>query len=358
MKNLRKFVMLAAPRGAAFALTLMIYGLFIALQAHNPLTVFNEMWQGAFGSRFAWSSTLSRATPILLTSMATLIPAQLGLILIGNEGVWLLGGLTTVMTSLLLKDFPQPFAWILMFLSAFVVGGIWLMIAGAGKQWRDVDPTISSLLLSYIALACFLFLVEGPFRDPSSLNKPSTYSVPEHLRVGQIPGLGVHWGLVVGIVFAVIIFFLVYRTTFGFQSRVIGGNIRTASLLGLPQNFFILAGCFLGGGLAGVAGGFEVAAIHGNANASLYAGVGFSGILAAYVARHNPLAVILVALLLGGIESSGDLIQRRFGFSNASVDVFQGLLFLMILVAESWERFVPVKSRKMANDILNKEVAS
>ena len=119
------------------------------------------------------------------------------------------------------------------------------------------------------------------------------------------------------------------RTTFGFAARITGGNARAALAQGLPVGKLIVACSMIAGACAGLAGFFEVAAIHGRANASLAAGYGFTGILVAFLARHNPLAIIPVAIMFGGIAASGGLIQRRMGLPDATVLVLQGFIFVM-----------------------------
>ena len=147
--------------------------------------------------------------------------------------------------------------------------------------------------------------------------------------------MDVHWGLAFGVVFCVIAFLLMQQTPFGFATRIVGGNVRAAQLTGLPVGRLILIVCFIGGAAAGLAGALEVAAVHGSANASLIAGYGYTGILIAFIARHNPLAVIPVALLLGGIAASGGLLQRRLGLPDASVLVLQGVAFITVLASET-----------------------
>jgi general nucleoside transport system permease protein len=124
-------------------------------------------------------------------------------------------------------------------------------------------------------------------------------------------------------------------TASGFSVRVVGGNPRTAQLVGLPASKLILLACALGGACAGLAGAVEVAAVHTNANASLIAGYGYAGILVAFMARHNPLAIIPVAILFGGFGAAGSLLQRRLGLPDASVMVLQGMAFVLILASEA-----------------------
>ena len=142
------------------------------------------------------------------------------------------------------------------------------------------------------------------------------------------------------------LYFLLERTTFGFAARVTGGNFRAALAQGLPVGRLIVACSAIAGACAGLAGFFEVAAIQGRANASLAAGYGFTGILVSFLARHNPLVIPPVAILFGGIVASGGLIQRRMGLPDATVQVLEGLIFVVLLTSETlYGRFSIFKPR-------------
>jgi len=137
--------------------------------------------------------------------------------------------------------------------------------AGALRAYRGVNETISTLLLNYIAIALLNHIVEGPLRDPASLNKPSTLPIGDDNMMGNLPGLDVHWGLAFGVGACLVTWVLMNRTTFGFAARMVGGNVRAALLNGLPVGQLIVIATFIGGACAGLAGSIEVAAIHGTA---------------------------------------------------------------------------------------------
>ncbi len=136
-------------------------------------------------------------------------------------------------------------------------------------------------------------------------------------------------------IFCVAMYVLVARTTVGFALRIVGGSGRAARLAGLPVGGLVLAACGLGGAAAGLAGMVEVAAVHGTANASLIAGYGYGGILIAFIARQQPLAIVPVAVLVGGISASGGMLQRRLDLPDATVLVLQGVAFMVILASEA-----------------------
>ncbi len=319
---------------AALAAGLILFGVFLLTQGKSPLEFIAIVWKGAFGSAFSWANTLSRAAPLLLSALCVALPARLGLVVIGGEGAIVLGGVATGALGPHLAQVPPLLALPLMAVFAMGVGGLWIGAAGALRHYRGVNETISSLLLAYIAIALMNHLVEGPLRDPASLNKPSTAPLADALKVGTIPGIDVHWGLVFGLLACVISWVLIDRTTWGFAARIAGGNVRAAQVQGLPVGRLILAFTALAGAFAGLAGFFEVTAVLGSANGSLAAGYGYTGILIAFLARHNPLAIIPVACLLAGFEAASGLIQRRMDLPDATILVLQGFVFLSILVSD------------------------
>jgi len=319
----------------ALAASLVLFGIFVALFGKNPLDLYFYMYQGAFGTWFSWQNTLTRAAPLILTALCTALPAQLGMVIIGGEGALLIGALSATGAALTLESAPPLFVDLAMAAAGMIGGGLWIMLSGALRHYRGVNETISSLLLVYIALAILNYLVEGPMRDPTSLNKPSTREIGADNMIGSIPGLDVHWGFAFGIIAALLAYVLIYHTVFGFAARVAGGNIRAAKVVGLNVGKLILVICFLAGAAAGLAGMMEVAAVQGRTNANLAAGYGFAGILVAFLARQNPLAVIPVSILLGGIGASGGLLQRRLGLPDASVLVLEGVIFVMVLASDS-----------------------
>ena len=320
----------------ALAGGVLLFGAFLALGGHDPLQAWGLLFKGAFGDAFSWQNTLQRAAPLMLTALCVALPAQAGLTVIGGEGALVLGGLAAATLPLLVPLPPGMAGTALLLLAAAVAGAGWIALAGALRQWRGVNETIASLLLGYIAIALFKHVVEGPLRDPASLNKPSTLPLPQDVLMGSLGPYDVHWGLVWGLVACVIAAVWLAGTTHGFAVRVVGGNGRAARLVGLPATRLIITACALGGAAAGLAGGIEVAAVHTAANASLIVGLGYTGILVSFVARHQPLAIVVVAVLFGGFLAAGSLLQRRMGVPDASVQVLMGFCFLLILAAEAW----------------------
>jgi simple sugar transport system permease protein len=327
---------------AALAVAAILFGGFVALQGHDPLAVYQTLYLGGFGTRFSIENTLTQAAPLLLTALCTLIPARVGLLVIGGEGAVVLGGLGAVLAGVALASAPASIGTILTVSAGALAGGFWIAAAAALKHMRGVNETISTLLMNYIAIALMNHLISGPIRDFSQTLKAQSWSIPNPFMVGNIPGWSVHWGLVIGLTFCVLLHLVLRHTTLGFSFDILGGNRRAAQMAGLPIGRLMLLACFLGGAAAGIAGAVEIVAVHGAASESLVVGLGYTGILVAFLARQNALAVLLVALLLGGISASGGLLQRRFDMPHAVTTVLQGLIFICVLASNAlagrWRR--------------------
>src|SRR5688572_24539767 len=190
------------PTGA-IAAALLLFGVFVWFGGTSPVEAWVLLFRGAFGDAFSWQNTLQRAAPLMLTALAVALPARAGLTVIGGEGALVLGALGCAALPCVMPLTPNMGGSLVVLIAGAMAGAAWVALAGVLRQWRGVNETISSLLLGYIAIALFKHIVEGPLRDPASLNKPSTQPLAEGLRIGPIMGqsapdslLGdVHWGL-------------------------------------------------------------------------------------------------------------------------------------------------------------------
>jgi general nucleoside transport system permease protein len=322
------------PTGAIL-ISLVGFGAFCALAGADPFAVYASIYKAAFGSWYSFQNTLVRAAPLMLCALATAIPFHLGLVMIGNEGALVIGGLCATVAGLQLPSASPLTVQIVMAMIGMMAGGLWLSICGALKQYRGVNETISSLMMNYIAIAILNQAINTWIRDPSSLNKPSSYPIPDEQMLQPIGDTTIHWGLVFGLIACLLAWVLISQTTLGFQIRTIGGNVRAAQIAGIPVGRITLITCFLAGACPGLAGMVEVAAVQGRANESLNAWYGYSGILVAFLARQNPLGCMLISILLGGLLASGGILQRDHHLPDAAIMVFQGMVFLVILFSES-----------------------
>ena len=325
---------LFAP-GVSLLAAFILYSMFLLGLGKSPADFLDLVWRGAFGSAFSLGNTLQRAAPLLLTSLCVALPAQLGLVVIGGEGAVVMGGLAAAAAALPMQWAPPLLVQLTMAIAGAAMGAVWIGFTGWLRARRGINETIASLVMAYIGIALFNHIVEGLLRDPASLNKPSTWGIGDANMMQPLTEMGLHPGLPWGVLACIAAWVFISRTTTGFAARMTGGNLRAAQLQGLPVHRLMIMACALGGAAAGLAGMIEVAAVHGRANASLIAGYGYTGILISFLARHNPLGIIPMAVLLGGIGAAGGLLQRRMDLPDASVLVLQGLIFVCILAGET-----------------------
>ncbi|MDP9173173.1 MAG: ABC transporter permease [Planctomycetota bacterium] len=335
---------------AAILLAFVLFSIFILLAGANPITSLQLMYRGSFGTSFSIQNSLIRAAPLMLTGLCVALPLQLGMVIIGGEGALVLGGLAAAGIAHTLPESANPWVTTFAMIAAgMLAGGLWIALPGFLKYYRGVNETISSLLLNYIAIAILNEMVEGWMHDPESLNTPSTYAIPDASMIGNIGSSSVHYGFVWGLVLCLVLYVLMNHTVIGFAAKIVGGNMRAARVAGLSVGKLTVGICLLAGAAAGLAGMVEVAAVQGRANANITApGYGYTGILVAFIARGNPLAIIPVSLLLGGIGASGGLLQRRQHLPDATVLVFQGILFIVILAFETMYGRFAIFRRKEA----------
>ena len=341
--NWRETAQALTITAGAIAASLVLFGLYMLVRYHvSPLALYTYMYRGSFGSSVSLQSSLLSAAPLILVALCTALPARVGLIIIGGDGALALGGLAAAMVGLGLKGAPVPVVLVSMALAGMTAGALLIALAGLLRHMRGVNETISSLLLSLIALGVFNFLVEGPWRDPDpiSANKPSTPPIADAPLLGNMFGYDVHWGLGLGVILCVLMYLLMYRTTFGFAARMVGGNVRAARAAGLPVGRLLLVACLLAGAAAGLAGSVEIAAVQRQANASLFARsgltIGLMAVLVSFIARHNPLGILVVAVMIGGVVESSSMLQRRLRVPDSSAQVLMGILIVMIILSETF----------------------
>ena len=315
------------------SLFLTMGSLLFLLLGKSPLTVFQAMWEGAFGTGYALSETLVKSTSVLLCALATVLPARLGLISVGAEGQMFLGGLTGTAFVLAFGASAGPFTLPALLLAGAAGGAAWGALAGVLRARLRVNETISTLLLNYISPLLIDYLIHGPWKDPASLGWPATVAFPEPARLPTLFETRVHLGLPLGLGLVLLVHLLLTRTRWGYFLDLLTGSPALAARAGLrfaPAAVLVMA---LGGTCAGLAGIAEASAIEGRLQAGLGAGAGYGGFVVAWLARGHVLRVLPLSLLVGGLIAGGDNLQLMADLPSATTFVLQGLLFAAALIA-------------------------
>jgi simple sugar transport system permease protein len=331
MNNTGKIRLLAAGGGCvAFLIAAMIFLLAIG---RPPLTTLGQMALYAFGDTYSLSESLVKATPILLCALAVILPARLGLITVGGEGQLYFGALTG---TAVVVAFPDSSVFLLLpaMLAAGALGGaLWSGAAGLLRARCNVNETISTLLMNYIAALLVNYAIYGAWKDPASLGWPASIAFPPAATVPSLWGTRVHIGLIVGVIAALILHVGVTYTRWGIALKVLSGNRKVGAMAGFSfvrQTLLVMA---IGGALAGFAGICETSAIQGRLQAGLSVGYGLTGFLVAWLSGQNFLRAVPIAILIGGLIAAGDALQLYSKIPSASATILQGLLFVAALGA-------------------------
>lgn len=318
---------------AIFGGALAVFGVFLAMKGAPPLEVYHNMLQSMVGSNVRISEVLVKWTPILLTGLAVAVPARAGLFNIGGEGQLVLGAIGAAGVAHALNgELTAAPTLALMALGGSLLGAAWALIGAFLKLATRVSEAISTLLLNYVAILLLEYLVNGPWKDPASLGFPEGKAVGDTARFGLIlSDTRLHFGVLVAAIVALIVWFVLRGTAWGFRLRVAGGNAEAARRAGMRVGLLIVSAMAVGGLLAGLAGMIQVAGVEGRVRPGMAAGVGFIGFLASWMAAHKPGHVALAALLLAAIAVGGDSLQIDAGLPSATVNVLMALVLLAVL---------------------------
>lgn len=316
---------------AGTALFLLLASGFLLAIGRPPFVTLLTMVRYAFGDGYSISESLVKATPILLCAFAVILPARLGLISVGGEGQLYLGALAG--TAIVVGYPGGPMFALLPAMVALGAGGgaIWGGLAGVLRARFDVNETISTLLLNYIAVLLVNYAVYGAWKDPASLGWPATIQFPPAATVPSLLGTRVHLGFIVALIAAFVLHVVVTYTRWGLELRILAGNRKVGAMVGLRFARNTLIVMALGGALAGFAGICETAAIQGRLQSGLSVGYGLTGFLVAWLCGHNPILAIPVSFLVGGLIAAGDSLQLFAKVPASSATILQGLLFATAL---------------------------
>lgn len=332
-----KAAMLAAPLGAVL-FTLLISGLLVLWAGAPVAATYTELFRGAFGSLFALSETLTRSIPLILTGLAAAVAFRARLFNIGAEGQLYAGAVAAVAvggmhggTGL---EWPVYVLFPLMVIAAALAGAALLLGPALMKTRLGVDEVVTTLLLNFVMLLLVAWLLDGPMKDPTALGWPQSVALQSDLELSRlIPQTRLHTGLLGAVALAVVVWLLLQRTVAGFDIRAAGANARAARFAGVPVTRTVVLVALLSGGLAGLAGAFEVAGRTSYLTLDMSPGYGYSGIVIAMLAGLHPLGVVAAAIFVAGMQVGADSMGRVVGVPNAIADVIVAASLLSVLVA-------------------------
>ena len=331
----------------------LIFGaVMLSLVGANPFRTYQAMLEGAFGTPALWQQgryhnlieTMVKATPMMLAGLAVAVAFRMRFWNIGAEGQLVMGGVAAAAVALWLPTF-FPFLpesrWIylpIIIASSMVVGAFWALIPAILKAYLKVDEIITTLMFNYIAILFYQYLFNVAWKDPAGFGFPGTAMIPDFTWLPRITGR-LHWGIFIAIAAAFVVWIIMDRTRWGYEIRLIGESKNAGRYAGISLAGTILLVMFLSGGLAGLAGMSEVTGISYRLQRGLAVGVGFTGIIIAWLARLNPWGVLLVAFLMAALVVGGEQIQMTMGLPASVSPVLQGAILLFVLGGSVFNRY-------------------
>ncbi len=336
-------------------LAFLIFGFFLLLSGYSPLRVFSIMWTNSYGSFYALSETIVKTVPLLICALGISLSFRMKLWNIGAEGQFHAGALGATWAAI---NYPHLPAYVLlpfMFTAGFFAGGLWALLAAIPRAYFQVNETISTLMLNYVAILLLNYFVYGPWRDPEGFNFPLTVRFSDSAILPTIFDTRIHSGILIGLFFAVIIFVVFQYTKWGYSIKVIGESPSAARYAGMNIAKTIILVMFVGGGLAGVAGMAEVSGLAHRLQPGISPGYGYTAIIIAWLARLNPFAIVVVSFLFGALQVGSFAIQTT-GLPAAAISLLHGMILFFILGGEIFTYYRRIPLEPTSNSNIENEV--
>lgn len=326
-----------APIGAV-VFTLLVSALLVIWAGAPVGRTYAVLLQGGFGSVFAWSETLTRAIPLILTGLAATVAFKARLFNIGAEGQLYAGALAAVAVGGLHGgtglEWSPYVLFPLMVLAAALAGALLLLGPALMKHRLGVDEVVTTLLLNFIVLLGVSALLDGVMKDPTAMGWPQSVVLQSDLELGKlIPQTRLHTGLLWAVSLAVMAWALLRYTVLGFDIRALGANPRAAAFAGVPVTRTVVLVAMLSGALAGLAGAIEVAGRTSYVTLDMSPGYGYTGIVIAMLAGLHPLGVIVAGIFVAGVMVGADTMSRAVGVPTYIADVIVAASLIAVLVA-------------------------
>lgn len=314
----------------SLVLAFVIGGIVILMLGTNPIEAYKILIKGAFGTPVAFTVSLTKAVPLILTGLAVAVAMKSKVFNIGAEGQLLVGAFGAAYAGFAFQ-LPAPLHLAVCMLAAVGAGMVWAFIAAFLKYTRNVHVVIATIMLNYIAVSLIRYLVCGPFKEAGSTNN-ATQMIAETAKLPLLlqKPLSLNAGFLIALAMIVLVYILLNKTTWGYEMRAVGLNPNASNAAGINVGKNMFLALVISGGLAGLAGGIEVCGNLYRVVDGFSPGYGFNGIPVALMAYCNPFAIFFSALLIGAMRNGALAMQIQMGISQDMVDIIQGLVIIFL----------------------------
>jgi simple sugar transport system permease protein len=316
----------------AILVSFAVGALILLIADYDVGKSFSALWTATFRNLFAFTGTINRSSPLIFVGLAVAIAFRGSVFNIGAEGQLLMGAVFATIVGITFQALPGFILIPFMIISGAVGGALWAFLPGYLKARYDVSEVITTIMFNYIALYFIGYLVRGPIRDVSQAEPQSFPIAAQGFLPSLITGTRLHFGFFLGIVLAVFLFFLLFKTFLGYEVRAVGLNRDAARCGGIHVEHTVTITMLISGALAGIGGAIELANVHYLIE-GISPGHGFTGISVAVLASSNPIGIIFTSFLFGALSAGGTTMQRVAGVSASFVEIFQGIMIVAIALA-------------------------
>lgn len=317
--------------------------LLIMSTGKSPIRAYEAFFFGIFGTLNGFIEIFVKATPLILAGLGIAVAFKSGFFNIGAEGQLYMGAIGAAATALFLPDVIGPLRIVISIVIAFIFGGIWALIPGLLKAKFNISEIITTIMFNYIAINITALVVRGVLKEPGYL--PQTALIESSARLPEIlPPTRLHGGFLLAVIMVFVIWFVMQKTTIGYELQVVGTNKRAAKCSGISVMKNIILSAFLSGGLAGLAGMGEVLGIQYRLLDGISGGCGYTAILVALLGFNNPIGVFVSALGFAALQVGSNTMQRQLGIPASLVLIILGLVVLLILAKDHFIKYKKTNS--------------
>jgi simple sugar transport system permease protein len=318
----------------ALAMTVVTAALIFALRGNNPFEALYVYFIEPLTALWSVEQLLVKASPLILIGAGLAVAYRANVWNIGAEGQLTAGAILAGAVPVLLPGFQSPLTLVLMMLLGVLGGMAWASIPAFLRNRFGANEILTSLMLVYVVQLLLDYLVRGPWRDPQGFNFPKTVTFADWQLLPYLTS-GIHLGVLVSVLIALAMGYMVTRTIKGFEITVSGLSPRAARFSGFSEKRTVLFCLLLSGGLAGLAGAFEISSVVGQLQPQISPGYGFAAIIVAFLGRLNPVGAIFAGLLLALSYIGGEAVQTALQVPDKITRVIQGILLFYILACDT-----------------------
>lgn len=305
-----------------------------------PITAYGAVLEGALGGPKAIANTLNSATPLIFTGLSVAFGFRAGLFNIGANGQLLMGAFFSAIIGSIV-GIPFPIALLLAIVAGAIGGAIWGLIPGVLKAWRGAHEVVVTIMLNSTAYLLLNLLASQVFKDPAATFPRTAPVSPEAILPIILADTRLHGGIVLALLTAVVIWFLLFKTTLGFEIRTVGANASAARYAGIRPGAITVLTMSIAGALAGMGGSVEILGITKSYPAEYIVNFGFDGIAVALLGRAHPIGVVGGALLFGVMRAGAGSMQRATDIPVDIISIVQGVILLFIAAQVIIQRLLP-----------------